>query len=311
MKKTKLKKGVKDLEADIVHEQGYFRSEDGLKLYFSCEGPRGAPILLFCYGIVCSAHQWKYQMAHFKKKYRVLYMDYRGHNQSETPRDLSTMTLDMIARDLGLLLDELKIGPVPVLGHSLGVSIALAMAHLHPEKVSALILASGTPRDPFETMFHHNFLQPGFELIRKIYGIAPALVDAFWKSQGVNPLNQEFISRVGFNKKYVKRSDVNEYLRITSSIELGVFIHLLTDFTRFNACPWLGDLRVPTLVIGGAKDMITPIDNQRIIAKLVSGAKFVKIQEGSHNAQMEFPNEVNQNIEKFLSRMQMKQAPAV
>ena len=155
-------------------------------------------------------------------------------------------------------------------------------------------------------MFHHNFLQPGFELIRKAFSIAPALVEKFWKLQGVNPINQEFISRVGFNKKYAKRFDVNEYLRITSSIDLGVFMHLLQDFTRFNACPWLGDLRAPALVIGGAADMITPIDNQRIIARLIPHAKFVKIPEGSHNAQMEFPQLVNQAIEKFLG--QAKQA---
>lgn len=282
--------------------QGYFRSVDGLKLFYSMSGPKDAPILLFCYGIVCSTLQWKYQMAHFEQHYRVLYMDYRGHNKSETPTDYSLVTLDMLARDLADLLTELKTGPVPVLGHSLGVNVALELYHQYPEKVSALVLASGTPRDPFETMFQHNFLQPGFELIRKAYFFAPSLVQKFWKFQAISPFNQEFIARAGFNRKYAKREDINEYLRITGTIDVGVFMQLLHDFTRYNACHWLDTVTIPTLVIGGRKDRITPIQNQRIIANLVPGADLMELPEGSHNAQMEFAEQVNARLDRFLEK---------
>lgn len=288
--------------SDLVHEHGFFHSDDGLKLFYSSEGPRGAPTLLFCYGIVCSTLQWKYQMRYFKQKYRVLYMDYRGHNNSETPEDFSRVTLETLAKDLARLTDELKLGPMPVLGHSLGVNVALELYRLFPEKVSALVLASGTPRDPFETMFQHNFLQPGFELVRKFYFSAPSILDMIWRLQGSNPINQEFIARAGFNRKYAKREDINEYLRITSEIELGVFMQLLHDFTRFNACHWLPEVKVPTLVVGGEEDKITPLQNQRILAKLIPGAELAVIREGSHNAQMEFPEKVNSIIEEFLNR---------
>ena len=288
--------------APSVHEHGYFRSEDGLRLFYSLDGPPGAPVLLFCYGIVCSTLQWKYQMRFFKKNYRVLYMDYRGHNNSETPEDFSQVTLPTLAKDLATLLTELKLGPVPVLGHSLGVNVALELYRLYPEKVAALVLASGTPRDPFETMFRHNFLQPVFELFRKAYFTAPEFLRAFWKFQGSNPINQEFIARAGFNRRYAKREDINEYLRITASIDLGVFMQLLHDFTRHNACHWLGDVKVPTLVVGGVEDKITPLENQKIMAKLIPGAELFAVPEGSHNAQMEFVELVNARIEKFLDR---------
>lgn len=286
--------------AELVREHGFFRTDDGLKLFYASEGPRDAPTLLFLYGIVCSTLQWKYQMEYFKQKYRVLYMDYRGHNKSETPADFSQMTLHNLARDAGQLLAELKLGPVGVLGHSLGVNVALELYRMFPEKVGALVLVSGTPRDPFETMFQHNFLQPGFELARRFYFAAPELMEKFWKFQGSNPLNQEFIARAGFNRKYAKREDINEYLRITASVEIGVFMQLLHDFTRHNACHWLSDVKAPALVVGGEADKITPLQNQRIIAHLIPKAELMTVPEGSHNPQMEFPEKVNARIEKFL-----------
>lgn len=284
----------------IVREQGYFRSHDGLKLYYSWEGPKNAPTLLFCYGIVCSTLQWKYQIEYFKKNYRVLYMDYRGHNNSETPQDYSSVSLENLAKDLGQLLDELKLPAVPAFGHSLGVNVVLELYRLFPKKVAALVLASGTPKDPFETMFQHNFLQPVFSLIRKLYFSAPHVVEKIWKLQSSNPINQEFIARAGFNKKYAKKEDIIEYLRITGTIELGVFMQLLLDFTRYNACHWLEEVKVPTLIIGGQEDRITPIQNQKILHRLIPCSDLFVLPNGSHNAQMEFPDKVNKVIQNFL-----------
>ena len=238
---------------EMTNEHGYFRSKDGLKLFYSWEGPPGAPSILFAYGLVCSTLQWKYQMAYLKQKYRVLYMDYRGHNKSEIPADYSLVTLENLAKDVGTLLDELKLGPIPMIGHSLGVSTILEIARNHPEKVSRMVLASGTPRDPFETMFQHNLLQTVFEIARKVYFSAPEFLKKFWAMQSSNPVNQEFIARAGFNKKYAKQEDINEYLRITGTIDVGVFMQLLADFTRYNACPWLETIQTPALVIGGAQ----------------------------------------------------------
>lgn len=289
-------------DENYSQQQGYFRAVDGVKLYYSWEGPKDAPTLLFCYGLVCSTLQWKYQLSYFRKHYRVLYMDYRGHNNSEVPIDFTSVNLKNLGRDLASLLDELGLGPVPAIGHSLGVNAILEMYRQYPQKISKMVLISGTPKDPFETMFQHNFLQPTFNLIRRLYFSAPELVKQLWKLQSINPINQEFIARAGFNKEYAKQEDINEYLRVTGTINVGVFMQLLSDFTRYNACYWLEDIKVPTLVIGGALDKITPIQQQEILAKLIPNAELEILPEGSHNAQLEFPDQVNEMLEKFLTK---------
>ena len=288
--------------SEILLEQGYFRSADGLRLYYQVEGPKDAPPLLFCYGLVCSKLQWKYQMEHFKKNFRVIYMDYRGHGQSEKPEDVRSVTIENLAHDLAQLHEELRLPPVPVLGHSLGVNIILDFYRLYPEKVRCLVLANGTPKDPFETMFHHNFLQVAFPLIRIARELKPELVQKFWSTQGKNPLNQKMVAYAGFNPKYAKQEDINEYLRITSTVDAGVFLNLLEDFMQYDALHWLGDVKVPTLVVAGERDLITPAKNQKMMAELIPDAELVIVEEGSHCPQMEKIAEVNELLEKFLAK---------
>lgn len=282
-------------------EHGYFRTRDGVRLFYSVEGPRNAPPLVFAYGLVCSKLQWKYQMEHFRDTHRVIYMDYRGHGQSDRPEDPTSVTIESCARDLLDLFDELGVDKAPVLGHSLGVNIILDFYRLAPKRVSALVLANGTPKDPFETMFHHNFLQVAFPAIRAAHALFPDLLQKFWESQGSNPVNQQFVAMAGFNTKYASREDINEYLRMTAVVGVDVFLNLLNDFMAYDATHWLHQVKVPTLVIAGERDLITPPVNQRIFAELIPDSQFFEVPEGSHCPQMEKRDLVNSVLEQFLA----------
>ena len=282
--------------------QGYFRTRDGVRLYYSVEGRAGAPLLFFCYGLVCSKLQWKYQWEHFRQTHQVVYMDYRGHGQSEKPEDPAQVTIEACARDLLVLMDELGAEGGVVLGHSLGVNIILDLYRLAPHRVHGLVLANGTPKDPFETMFHHNFLQVAFPLVHRAQKMFPEVLRKIWRSQGTNPLNQFFVAHAGFNPRYAKREDIHEYLRLTSTVDLDIFLSLLEDFMKTDATHWLHEVKAPTLILAGECDRVTPPLNQRIFAELIPGAEFHLIREGSHCPQMEKPALVNGILAKFIKR---------
>jgi pimeloyl-ACP methyl ester carboxylesterase len=290
--------------SDEKLEQGYFRTRDGVRLYYCAEGPKDAPVLLFCYGLVCSKLQWKYQWDEFRHTHRVVYMDYRGHGQSEKPADPTSVTIETCARDLLELLDEIGAEQATVIGHSLGVNIILDLYRLAPSRVRGLVLANGTPKDPFETMFHHNFLQVAFPVVKLAQGLFPDFLQKFWAGQGTNPVNQQFVALAGFNPKYAKREDINEYLRLTSTVDLDIFLNLLTDFMKTDATHWLHEVKVPTLVMAGSRDLITPKANQRIFAELIPGAEFHEIREGSHCPQMEKPALVNALLATFFKKVE-------
>jgi pimeloyl-ACP methyl ester carboxylesterase len=155
-------------------------------------------------------------------------------------------------------------------------------------------------------MFHHNFLQVAFPLLRMAHGLAPELVQKFWAGQGNNPINREFIALAGFNPKYAKRDDINEYLRITSTVAVDVFLNLLEDFVKYDATHWLHEVKCPTLVIAGERDLITPAKNQRIFHELIPNSQFCLVAEGSHCPQMEKVDLINSVLENFLEKTNKK-----
>lgn len=86
----------------------------------------------------------------------VVGLDNRGAGRSEKP-DLP-YTIEMMADDAAALLQTLGIGPVHVLGHSMGGRIALDLALRHPDHVKSLILVSTGARAPPETRRRVRFL---------------------------------------------------------------------------------------------------------------------------------------------------------
>lgn len=281
-------------------EKGYFRGSDGTKLFYAIEGPSNAPVLCFCYGLVCSRLQWKYQMQFFRKNYRVLYMDYSAHNRSKKPKNLKNYTIEGFANDLACLQNELKINKMHLLGHSLGVNVVLEYYRQFREHIASLVLTCGTPRDPFETMFHHNFPQIVFRASHKLFQVTPELMRVFWKYQAKSKLNLEFISTVGFNKHYASPSDVSEYLQLASSVDLKYFFALAEDFAKYDCCYWLDTVSVPTLIVGGDRDLITPLKTQKLMHRLIPDSTLKIIKDGSHCVQMEQKHRVNKIIESFL-----------
>lgn len=77
---------------------------------------------------------------------RLILMDLRGTGDSATPEDAGSYRVDRQARDVEALVNHLGLGPVDVLGHSAGASMAVLFAAAHPERVRRLILVTPSGR---------------------------------------------------------------------------------------------------------------------------------------------------------------------
>lgn len=294
-------------DPSVTH--GFFKSFDGTKLFYSVEG-KGKP-LIFCYGLVCSSLHWTYQIDHFRQKYQAVWFDYRGHHNSEPPADLNSLTVENIARDLGLLLDELKISDAVFLGHSMGVNIVLELYRQRPEKVSGLVLANGTAKRPLETLFHLNVLQSGFQIWKKLHEKAPKLVSLLWKLQKGNPFWRTVITLGGFNPHLTPAEDIQLYVDQVSDMDPRVLIHLIENYDRYDATSWLHTIDAPTLILAGENDNVVPIREQELMQQLIPNSELALIRHGSHCPQMDLPDLVNHKIENFLDQIGYSCGPEV
>jgi pimeloyl-ACP methyl ester carboxylesterase len=289
----------KNARPPVAH--GYIKSFDGTKLFYSTEG-KGKP-LVFCYGLVCSSLHWTYQIDRFQNDYQAVWFDYRGHQNSEIPKDPKSLTIENIARDLGMVLDELGIEDAVLLGHSMGVNVVLEFYRQQPKRVAGLVLANGTAKRPLETLFSHNAFQAGFKLLRMAHDRSPELVRALWKLQKGNPLSRTLVALGGFNPHLTPSADIEAYVDQVAEMDPSILVHLIENYDKYDATAWLHSVNVPTMVIAGDQDMIIPIEQQELLRQLIPNSQLEVIRHGSHCPQMDLPDLVNVKIEKFLDRI--------
>lgn len=280
-------------------ESGFFTSRDGTSLYYESYG-QGKP-LLFCYGLVCSIKHWRHQLQYFSKFYRVVTLDYRGHQRSSFPQNDSHLTLQWCVNDVQDLIRFLDLKELVCIGHSMGVPIALLTASLESKRVKGAITVCGSLSNPFEHMFHTHHMNEVYKLVDRLYLYAPGLVSEFWKHfTRVSPVSFWITSRLGFNSNYANKEDVTNYIEGVHKTPFSLFHSLIKDYTELDAKKILESLFLPTLIIAGEKDHITPLSLLEEWASYLPTSKLEKIPEGSHNAHTEFPVLVNEKIHDFL-----------
>ena len=112
-------------------------------------GPRDAPVLLCCGGVANSAMRFAFLAADLAREgHRVLCMDWLGRGRSGWLADGSEYVLASYVEQLRQVIDQLDVGPVALLGSSMGGSAALALAASDPQRVSRLLLNDVGPHIP-------------------------------------------------------------------------------------------------------------------------------------------------------------------
>jgi len=140
-------------------------THDGVKLYFEVYGA-GEPLLLV-HGNGGSIADLRAQIAHFRKRYRVIAMDSRDQGKSGDSPD--KLTYERMTDDLAALLDHLKVGPANVLGWSDGGIEALLLGIRHPAKVKKIATMAAN-LNPSESALYPEVIA----LVRSMIEATPA-----------------------------------------------------------------------------------------------------------------------------------------
>ncbi len=259
------------------------------------------PPLVFAYGIACLMNHWHHQINYFSKHYQTIIIDYRGHHFSDIPEDKRNLTLEALSKDILCLCDHLEIEKAFFLGHSFGCEVLLESYFMRPQLFSGLCFVSGFFSNPFQNFLTPEQLRDVFSYIRMAYNTAPGLMSTVWKFGVTNPASVFLSSLVGgFNLEKTALKDIEIYAQGVANIDLRVFVTLLEQLTQFDGRPKLAQIEVPTLVIAGDKDALTPIQVQKTMYAEIPNCDLLIIETGSHCVQLDFPHEVNTKIDEFL-----------
>ena len=235
--------------------------------------------IVFLHGVGSDKSVWAPQLAAFGDERRAIALDYPGYGESAF---VSDSTRDDYARFVLAALDSLGVGRAHICGLSLGGVVAIAIHALAPQRCASLILADSFARHPDGQTIHDRSLEASRSLGMR--GLAEARVDKLLAADADPAVRCEVVETMG-------RIDPAAYA-------LGVRAVWLADQAERAQA-----IRVPTLVLVGEEDRITPPALSRELAALVPGASLVTIAGAGHLANLERPVEFNRAVGEFLTEM--------
>lgn len=248
---------------------------DGALAGYHLEGT-GEP-LVFLHGVGSTREVWGPQMEAFAERFLCLAVDMRGHGESAAPAE--TITVERWALDVIELLLELGATPAHLCGLSLGGVVALEVWRRRPELVRSLVLADSWAR--------HEDAAAGLPARLAAIDATPLPVLARQRMPAV--------LAPGTDPALVERS-----IEVMAAKDVACY-------RRSNEVLWVQDqtdsattVSVPTLVLVGELDTITPPALSRALAGLIPGARLAVIPGAGHLSNADHPAEFNRELEAHL-----------
>ena len=262
-----------------------------IRVHYDVSGQGDAVLLIN--GLSAPSVGWALQVKALSPRFQVVTFDNRGVGQTDLPPE-PVYTTAQIAEDAAAVLRELKIGRAHVVGASMGGTIALELALQHPKLVRSLTLACTWAEadarflHTIESWISLAYRVPVEERYRHV--VYPWLFtpDFFARKENVETAFQRAMA-------YPHQTKPEAIERQAKGIAAW-------NGTRVKR---LSTLRVPTLVMVGKDDILTPPAFSRALARQIPRAKLV-VLPGGHGFFLEHADLFNRALVRFLSSVRAK-----
>ena len=256
-----------------------FVTVNSTRLFYRLEGRAERPVLLLSHSIGTDHGMWVPQAADLLPHFQILRYDTRGHGASDAPK--GEYSIELLGRDVLGLADALGIKEFAFCGLSLGGAIGQWLAIHSADRLTALILANTSPqfgpRSNWETRI--KMVSEG-----GMKAIVDMVMQRFF-SPGTLAHGEVYASAV---KSVVSGTDPTGYAGCCAALRDA------------DSREWLRQIRVPTLVIAGDRDVSTPWDGHgEILAREISGARAVRLP-AAHLSNLERPRSFTTALLEFL-----------
>jgi 3-oxoadipate enol-lactonase len=242
-------------------------------VYYEFTGPSDAPVLMCTGSLGSTLRIWDPQVEGLAERFRLLRYDHRGHGGSPVPDGPYTMA--DLAGDALALLDRLGIERVAFCGLSLGGMVGIWLGAHASQRLSSLVLCC--------TSAYFDDPAPWLERAAAVRGagtasIAPTVVGR-WFTPGWSGRHQEVVDRA---------------LRMVCETSDEGYAACCEAIADWDGRRLLGELGVPTLVIGGAHDPSTPVvPHAETIAAGIPRAR-LEVLDTAHLVTVEQARRVNE-----------------
>lgn len=255
---------------------------NGITTCFDDFGEGNMP-LIFIHGFPFDKSSWQPQMAFFRHTHRVIAYDIRGFGASTAGSEKASIAL--FADDLVHFMDRMLIEKAIVCGLSMGGYILLNAVKRYPTRFEAIILADTqciADSEELRAKRKQTILEIGD-------GGLQSFADGFIKNV-FTPVSLN-------NKNGLVRSIKNTILSTPVETLKGT-LYALAE--RAEMCTSLKEIYVPTLILCGREDRVTPVAQSQILHNQIEGSTLHIIENAAHLSNLEQPIEFNKHITNFI-----------
>lgn len=254
----------------------------GTSIQYDVRG--SGPPVLFLHAFPLTLRMWDAQARALEGTHQVVRFDARGFGG--TPPGDGLLTMERIADDAIALLDHLGLSKAIVCGISMGGYAVFALMRRHPERVKGLVLAD-TRTAPDSPEAKRNRSAQSDTVRRE----GPAgIADAFLQ-KGVGDTTRK------------ERPEIVARIKetILAASARGIVDALAGLAARGDSGPTLREIKVPTLVVCGAEDTLTPVADSEAIHRGVPGSTLEVLPRAGHLSSLEDPAAFNAALVRFVA----------
>jgi 3-oxoadipate enol-lactonase len=248
---------------------------------FNCrvDGPLDAPVLVLSNSLGTNLAMWDVQIPALTARFRVLRYDTRGHGSSKVTA--GPYSIEMLARDVLVLLDALKIKRAHFCGLSMGGMTGMWLGAHAPDRIDRLVLANTATKIGSAETWNARI-----DRVRK--GGMDAIADAVlgpWFTDRFRARAPDTVARM---RSMLTATLAEGYIASCAAVR---------DTDQWNAIP---SIRCPTLVIAGTHDVATPPAAGREMAQKISDARYVEL-DAAHISNVEAADRFTAETIAFLA----------
>lgn len=251
-----------------------------LRIHYQSAG-EGVPLVLL-HGLGNNSQSWSRQYAGLKEHFHVIGWDTPGYGKSSDP-DPEFRTFGELAEVLKGFLDALNLGPVYLLGHSMGSTLAMEFAAKYPEYLKALILAASTRGGAAHPESNEKKLK---NRLNNIENLPPQELAELRTPAMFSP--------------YASEELIAEAKGIMSQVRLAGYRSVAYSLYNADQTPLLASIKVPTMLICGEDDGVTPVAESKEVEQRIAGAALNLIPKAGHLCYMEQPHMFNDLVRTFI-----------
>jgi pimeloyl-ACP methyl ester carboxylesterase len=285
---------------------------DGLRVAIECYGPPDAPQLVLSHGWVCTGRVWHEQVRALADRYRLITYDQPGHGRTSRPGS-GSYDLDLLGDTLLRVIEvAARPGPLVLAGHSMGGMSILNAVRRYGELLDArlagvVLLSTTSHAQPLRRLSFDASIQGWARLDRAVRGVVPRLRDprlidlsdrATSATSDLSHLVTRWVSTGPGADPTV--TDFTQQMAIDSGADVVIGLaEAILGVDEDAALDHLADLDVPTTVIVGSHDRLTPIGLSQRMADRMEG-ELIVLEAVGHMAPLEAPPEVNAVLRRML-----------